>query len=473
MGQTTQMTTMKEKANSLREFLSEPERMKAFSEALPKWLNVDRLMRVVFSSAMKNPKIFDCSKASILDAVLSCSTLGLEPILGRAYLIPYKNSKNINGKWVKVMECQFQVGYQGLIDLARRSGTIADINGYNVYENDEFDITFGMAPDIKHRPWYMFADRKDKGPGECLGAYCVWTLKDGTKHSEFMPISDIHKRRDSSMAYQSDVKYDKTDSPWLNWPEDMNLKTVIKHSSKMVPASIEFMEAVSYDDDVEVGKPTFNPFLGGGMGSEIGITEGSPPAPDISSIVKGLGLERERVNQFIDECTERFNSSEAEIIEGIIEDTDGFVEEFKKWESATFKQSLQDEIGGLKTTGLTAWETKHRGEVGGLPEDDKAFFLDKWQRVIGHSYDAEGQPGYKKTEAKPAGLFPPVDEEKERVSRLKLEFQKAMLEYRDSPDDGIGREQFYAVLRESGYDDITDVPEEEYASILQAMEKAR
>jgi len=394
MATETQMT-VRDKAVSLRSFLFDDARKKNFEDALPKWLSVERLLRVVFSTAIRNPKILDCSKESILSAVMGCATLGVEPILGRAYLIPYNNNKQIQGKWVKVLECQFQIGYQGLIDLARRSGTIADIYGHNVYENDEFDITFGMNPSLQHRPWYMFPERKDKGPGECIGAYCVWILKDGTKHPEFMPISDIHKRRDASMAYQADIKHTKTDSPWLKWPEDMNLKTVIKHSSKMVPASIEFMEAVTYDNDVEVGKMSFNSFLAGGSVEEEDIAAPAPTNEEaLASLIKARGIDKERLDIFVQAVSERYKSSPDEVIDNIIEDEEGFMAEYRKWEDATYPKTVQEQIGQLKTTGLTAWEKEHRTEIDGLSTEDRVFFLDKWQRIIGWSYYAEGQPGY-------------------------------------------------------------------------------
>lgn len=387
---TTELTVNKDKALSLREFLFNENRMKTFEEVLPKWLSAERLLRVVFSTALRNPKILDCSKESILNSVQQCAILGVEPILGRAYLIPYNNNKQIAGKWVKVLECQFQIGYQGLIDLARRSGTISDIYGHNVYMNDDFDIAFGANPTLYHRPWYMFPERKEAG--ECRGAYCVWILKDGTKHSEYMPIQEIHKRRDASLAYQSDLKYGKTDSPWMKWPEDMNLKTVIKHSSKFVPASIEFMEAIDYDNDSEVSRVSFNRFLSGGTGgAEPEVTASSEEA--FAAIVEQQGIPRERVDRFVAQVSEKFNSSADEVMDSIIEDPKGFVNEYKKWESAVYPQSLQDTIGNLKTKGLTEWEQANRDKIAGLPEEDRQFFLNKWLRTIGADYHSEGQPG--------------------------------------------------------------------------------
>jgi len=480
---------VREKALSLRDFLSNKDRIKSFEAVLPAWLSVDRFLKVVFSSALRNPKILDCTKESILNAVMGCATLGLEPILGRAYLIPYNNNKQINGRWQKVLECQFQPGYQGLIDLARRSNTISDVRAYNVYQNDEFDLSFGMTPDIHHRPWYMVPEKAGEGPGDIFGAYCVWILKDGTKHPEFMHIMDIHKRRDRSQAYQNDMKYKTTNSPWLQWPEDMNLKTVIKHSSKMVPASIEFMQAVSYDNDAQMGRVAFDGFLSGGMG-----TAGPHDNEEaLDKILTEKGIEKERADKFFELLVGKYGSPKEDIVSSAIDDPESFFVEYKKWEAVAYKKALKDTIGQLKTTGLTAWERKNHNEIEALSEEDKGFFIDKWRRTIKADYYAEGQPGYKapqsqaggegggettedkkedsREDAKGQGQQPPP--ENDRSAKLKVEFRKAMLIYRDNEDEGIGSAKFYQVLRSAGFQEIEDVPENEFNNILQAMEDAR
>ena len=62
---------------------------KKFEMAVPKWMSVDRLLRVIFASVMRNPKLLQCTTESLLSSVMQCAQLGLEPILGRAHLIPY------------------------------------------------------------------------------------------------------------------------------------------------------------------------------------------------------------------------------------------------------------------------------------------------------------------------------------------------------------------------------------------------
>lgn len=472
---TTTAITIREKADELKTFLHQPDRFANFAAVMPDAVSAKRLLSVVFAAAIKNPKILDCSKASLLNSVMSAAEIGIEPILGRGYLIPYNNSKQVAGKWVKVLECQFQIGWQGLIDLARRSGTIADVYGYNVYANDEFDITFGLNQNLHHRPWYMFPEKKNQGPGEIIGAYCVWVLKDGTKHPEFMPISEIYKRRDASQSYQSAVKYNK-ESPWSQWPEEMNLKTVIKHSSKMVPASIEFMKAVQYDDASETGiTSSYSQFFSG--------EEVAPAVFDkdkaVLEICKDNEIAKERFDQFLGLVSQKYDSPEDEVIDTIIEDTNGFISEYRKWALTAYPPTLQEQIGKLKTTGLVAWEKDNHCEIADLPKEDKEFFLEKWSRIIGYNYYSAGQPGYQKPIAEMATTEePPLPVETQgqgqvrpQQSKLQIEFAKAMMEYRDDPEIGIGPEKFNKVMQDHKFSDINSVPEREYGDILQAMEE--
>ena len=226
------LTVVQKNAIEFREYINKPQIKGQLAAALPKWLSPDRMLRVLMTEMMKNPKLFDCTRESVLSAVIQCAQLGLEPVLGRAYLVPYKSV------------CQFIPGYQGLIDLARRSGTISDVYAEVVYDNDEFDLLLGSERKIHHRPYYLLGHEDHGSP---IGAYCIWILKDGTQHPSYMPINQIYKRRNASPSW----KYSGEKSIWGLWPEEMIKKTVVKHSAKFVPASIEFMEAVQVDNEIE------------------------------------------------------------------------------------------------------------------------------------------------------------------------------------------------------------------------------
>ena len=191
--------------------------------ALPKHLDADRLARIAMTTIRQTPKLLECNIQSLLAAVMQSAQLGLEPnILGQAYIIPY-------GK-----EAQFIIGYRGMIDLARRSGHIESIYAHPVYDQDEFDYEYGLEPKLRHKP--AMGDR-----GEFVGAYGVAKFKDGGYHFEFMPKSEIDKRRGRSKA--------KNSGPWVTDYEEMACKTVIRHMFKYLPISIEIMKQVEYTDE--------------------------------------------------------------------------------------------------------------------------------------------------------------------------------------------------------------------------------
>jgi len=327
---------VQQKAVTLKKYLNSEAIRKSLDDSVPQWLTVDRLLRVFMGAVNKNPALLDCTHESILISCMQCAQLGLEPILGRAWLVPYNNNKNINGQWIKVKECHMQPGYQGLIDLARRSNTISDVYGLNVFENDDFDISFGTDRYIRHKPWYMSKTGK---PGDIIGAYVVWVLKDGTSHPEFMHISDIHKRRDRSQAYQYAESGDpkkgggKKDSVWHQWPDEMNLKTIVKHSSKMVPASIEFMQAVEVDDASELGKGPYLPDASDMFLPQIQDGEGSQgnegETPSEWNLLKdkllSRGASEEQINEFIAQTAEENNMSIDATKISAIEEKEAFI----------------------------------------------------------------------------------------------------------------------------------------------------
>lgn len=203
----------------------------AMQEALPKHMDVDRLLRLAMTTIRTTPELKQADPASLLGAVMQAAQLGLEPgLIGHCYLLPFKNNKK------GTTDVQFIIGYKGMIDLARRSGHIQSIYAHAVYEKDEFEYELGLNPKLKHVP-SMEADR-----GEYIGSYAVAHFKDGGYQMEFMPKAEIEKRRLASPGGRS--KY----SPWNNYYEEMANKTVIRHMWKYLPISVEIQEAVQYDE---------------------------------------------------------------------------------------------------------------------------------------------------------------------------------------------------------------------------------
>lgn len=203
---------------------------KQFATALPKHINSERFVRIAITTIRQNPKLAKCNQESLLGALMVSAQLGLEPgTLGQCYLIPFENKK------AGTVECQFQIGYKGLIELLRRSGQLSDIYSYTVYENDDFNIEYGLSRTLIHKP--NFDER-----GEIKGFYAVAILKDGAKAFEYMTKDEVihHEEKYRKGSYKNDV--------WNKNFEEMSQKTVIKKLLKWLPVSVEFLEMAAKDE---------------------------------------------------------------------------------------------------------------------------------------------------------------------------------------------------------------------------------
>jgi len=229
MAQKQNGTVSKDKPKTIEDYLK--QMAPAMQEALPKHLDVDRLMRLTMTTIRTTPELRNADVGSLLGGVMQAAQLGLEPgLLGQCYLLPFKNRNK------GITEVQFIIGYKGMIDLARRSGHIESIYAHAVYENDEFEYELGLNPTLKHIPSF------DSDRGEFLGSYAVAHFKDGGYQMEFMPKAEIDKRRNASPGGRS--KY----SPWNNYYEEMANKTVVRHMWKYLPISVEVQQQVAHDE---------------------------------------------------------------------------------------------------------------------------------------------------------------------------------------------------------------------------------
>ena len=199
--------------------------------ALPSVITGERFARMVLTAMSNTPKLASCTPKSFLGAMMQAAQLGLEPNtpLGEAYLIPFMNHGTL--------ECQFQVGYKGMISLAHRSGLY--VQAHEVHENDEFDVEYGLEPKLVHKPVF-----KDRGP--VIAYYGLWKDKDGISGFEIMSKEDVeaHARKYSQ-------SYGKGFSPWKSNFDEMAKKTVIKKALKYAPLTTEFIRGITADGTIK------------------------------------------------------------------------------------------------------------------------------------------------------------------------------------------------------------------------------
>ncbi|MBT4838221.1 MAG: recombinase RecT [Methylococcales bacterium] len=210
------------------------EQKAQIQKALPKHMSSERMVRIFLTEVRKNEKLAKCTSMSLLSAMIQTSQLGLEPGngLGYAYLIPY-------GK-----EATLQIGYKGLMDLARRSGSISSITTHCVYEQDMFEIEYGIEEKFKHVP-----TRGSRG--EIIAAYAVARLKDGGHQLEFMWRDEIDKIKESAQSVINAKKYGKQ-TPWDTNYDQMAKKTVIRRLCKYLSLSPEFNDAMNINSSSPV-----------------------------------------------------------------------------------------------------------------------------------------------------------------------------------------------------------------------------
>lgn len=259
MAQNTAVANLKQKIISTREKKVDMatfvrNQISEFGNALPSFITPERFVRVTVTSMRLNPKLTECTQMSILGALFQSAQLGLEPnIEGQAYLIPYNNTKYVDGKKVTVMECQFQIGYKGYIELFYRHGSAMTIDMHTVYENDIFEYTYGTQPYLKHCPVL-------KNRGEAVAYYAAATLRNGgsifkvmskdecLEHGKTHSKCYITKEWDDSAKTYVDVKpHFDTNSPWAKEFNAMCKKTVLIQLAKLLPKSVELQKALAMD----------------------------------------------------------------------------------------------------------------------------------------------------------------------------------------------------------------------------------
>lgn len=223
-----------QQAGSLKDYLTSPGMKQSLSEAMPKHnRNVDRFVKSALLEINSNAKLQSCTKESIFKCMIESASYGLEVggVLGQAYMIPYENN------------AQFQMGYKGLLALARRSETIKTISAEVVYQNDDFEVELGMGRNLTHKI------NITKERGNAIAYYCLVELVNGGFQFAVMSKAEIEKHRDK---FSKAAKFDS--SVWKTDFDAMAKKTVLIQALKLCPISVEALEAVNREELKSVGE---------------------------------------------------------------------------------------------------------------------------------------------------------------------------------------------------------------------------
>lgn len=203
------------------------------AKALPAVITPERFTRMVLTALSTNPQLQMCTTNSFMGAMMQAAQLGVEPNtpLGQAYLIPYKNKGQL--------ECQFQLGYRGLIELAYRGGDVTDIQAHEVYENDIFEYEYGLHPNLIHKP--ALSNR-----GNVVLYYAVFHTKSGGYGFHVMSKEDVQNHA-KKYSKAGNSQY----SPWATNFDSMAKKTVLKQCLKFAPIKTDFVRGIAADETIK------------------------------------------------------------------------------------------------------------------------------------------------------------------------------------------------------------------------------
>lgn len=185
---------------------------------------LDKILSNFYFLAKKNPSaVSQWSVPSIVEALTKCCQWELIPDNIQACLIPYKE------------ELTFQPMYQGLLEVAYRTGIFKSIVGNVVYEGDFFEYNLGGDCYVKHQ-LDLIGNRTKP-----IAVYADVKLANGGRIVKVMTIKEVKKIQNSA----------KTQKVWGQYWDQMAIKTAIKQVFKLCPKSEALSEIVAYDNSLE------------------------------------------------------------------------------------------------------------------------------------------------------------------------------------------------------------------------------
>ena len=209
-------------------------------------ISPSQFVQIVISEIKRNDKLLQAfmeNPSSMFASVLTGAEIGLIPSdnLGEFYLIP-RNLKQADGKYK--MTITPLIGYKGLVNILLRSGDITRVHTEVVYEGDEFEATYGLEPNIIHKPNFNVPRSADK----IKYAYAVAKMKSGEYQFAVMTRAEIEAVKNLS-KYPNDLYFN--DKMGINrW---MERKCVLIQLSKMLPKDYYSKKAISMDSIIEGG----------------------------------------------------------------------------------------------------------------------------------------------------------------------------------------------------------------------------
>jgi len=216
---------------SLSAFFADKKVMQGIEKVMGE--NAQSMVTSALQVCASNSMLKNATNSSVYGSIMTAATMNL-PInnnLGFAYIVPFNNRK------AGVVEAQFQIGYKGLIQLAKRSGQVKTIATTPIYEGQlkRNNPLLGCEFD--------FDNQESK---KVIGYAAYYEEINGFSKLIYSTVEQIEAHAQKySQTYKN--KY----GVWKDNFEEMAQKTVLKTLlSKYATMSIELQTALVNDQAV-------------------------------------------------------------------------------------------------------------------------------------------------------------------------------------------------------------------------------
>lgn len=199
-------------------------RLEAIEQVLPEYCrgSGERLIKRAMLEYARTEALQKCTLQSFVMAVIEAAEVGLAIDGKLAHAVPYGD------------KCTCIVDYRGLIEVARRSGSIADIRPGIVCEHDTF--AHGISGPVSH---LEHTYRHDEDRGDLVAVYAIIEFPDGRWSYELMQRAEVEAIRSRARAKSG---------PWQTDFAEMAKKTVIRRALKRYAADERLGAAIEMAD---------------------------------------------------------------------------------------------------------------------------------------------------------------------------------------------------------------------------------
>ena len=183
-----------------------------FISSIVSMVNADSMLKAVVTDAPQTI-ITSALKAASLD-------LPIDPALGMAYVMPFKNSKKVGNEWISKNEATLVIGYRGLIQMAMRTGAYTNISATDVREGELVEGSRDRMRGTMDFAWIEDDAEREKKP--IIGYLAYFKLVNGMEKMVFMSKAQVDAHEQRNRKGQQMTK------GWRDNYDEMALKTVLR-----------------------------------------------------------------------------------------------------------------------------------------------------------------------------------------------------------------------------------------------------